>query len=117
MVTALASLAAEAADPTVTGLVSYGGVGILALGLLAAVRELWSREKQNADRLLERAIKAEAEVARLNAEIQRAERAEKAEAEVRRLNELMQSSTLPAVVKATEVMGQMLAKTRQRGPS
>jgi hypothetical protein len=89
---------AEVADAVpASSLVSYGGVGILAAALLWAVRELWAREKQNADH--------------------HRERADKAEAEVKRLNELIQSSTLPAVVKATEVMGQVLAKSRQRGPS
>lgn len=114
----LAWFAAESADPTVPGLVSYGGVGILALALLWAVRELWAREKTNADHHRERADKAEAEVRRLSAEIQNGVRADKAEAEVKRLNAEIQSSTLPAVVKSTEVMAQLLAKTRQqRGPS
>jgi hypothetical protein len=96
--TTLASLLAEATgEAQVPGLVSYGGVGILAIGLLVAVRELWAREKANSDH--------------------HRERAEKAEAEVRRLNDLMQTSTLPAVMKATELMGQLLAKAAtRRGP-
>lgn len=93
--TILAFFAAESADPAVPGLVSYGGVGILALALLYFVRELWAREKQNADYLKQRLEASEAEVRRLNAEIQ--------------------SNTLPAVVKATEVMGQLATKVTRRG--
>jgi hypothetical protein len=96
LILAVASLAADATDPTTTGLLSYGGVGLLAAALLWAVRELWAREKTNSDH--------------------HRERAEKAEAEVRRLNDLMQSSTLPAVMKATDLMGQLLAKATRRGP-
>lgn len=93
----LAAIALADASEPVPGLVSYGGVGILAAALLWAVRELWAREKANSDH--------------------HRERADKAEAEVRRLNELMQTSTLPAVVKATEIMGQLLAKATRRGPA
>jgi hypothetical protein len=97
--TLLSTPLAEAAgnDPAVPGLISYGGVGILAFFLLWAVRELWAREKQTAD--------------------YHRERADRAESEVRRLNELLQSSTLPAVAKATEVMGQLLVKPHRREPS
>jgi hypothetical protein len=90
------AIAAEGVE-AVPGLVSYGGVGILAIALLWAVRELWAREKTNSDH--------------------HRERADRAEAEVRRLNDLMQSSTLPAVVKATDVIGQLLAKSTRRGPA
>lgn len=95
MATPLAEVAGS--DPAIPGLVSYGGVGILAFFLLWAVRELWAREKANAD--------------------WHRERADRAESEVRRLNELLQSSTLPAVAKATEVMGQLLVKPHRREPT
>lgn len=90
---AVVVLAADATDPA-PSLVSYGGVGILALALLWAVRELWAREKANSDH--------------------HKERAEKAEAEVRRLNASIQDQHLPVLMKATEVLGQMLTKATRR---
>jgi uroporphyrinogen-III synthase len=109
-----AALLADSADVS-PDLWSKSGLVILAALSVGAVKILFTRETRHSDYLKQRLEAEQAEVRRLNAEIQRAERAEKAEAEVRRLNDLMQSSTLPAVVKATEVMGQLLAKDGRRG--
>lgn len=80
-------------DPAIPGLVSYGGIGILAAFLLWAVRELWAREKTNAD--------------------YHRDRADRAEAEVRRLTDLLHTSTLPTVAKAAELMGELVRPHRR----
>lgn len=85
-------LAAESVESS-SDLWSKSGLVILAALSVGAVKVLFSREIRNSDYHKERAEKAEAEVRRLNAEIQ--------------------SSTLPAVVKATEVMAQLAARARR----
>lgn len=85
-------VAAEASDGA-TDLWSKSGLVILATLSVGAVKVLFSREIKNSEYLRQRLEASEAEVRRLNAEIQ--------------------SSTLPAVVKATEVMAQLAQKARR----
>jgi hypothetical protein len=87
-------VAAESSD--VPDLWSKSGLVILAALSVGAVKVLFAREVKNSDYHKDRAEKAEAEVRRLNAEIQ--------------------SSTLPAVVKATEVMAALAARARRGSP-
>jgi hypothetical protein len=84
-------VAAEA--DAVPDLWSKSGLVILAALSVGAVKVLFSREVKHSDYLRQPLEPSEAEVRRLNAEIQ--------------------NSTLPAVVKATEVMGQLAAKARR----
>jgi hypothetical protein len=92
---AAVSLADVADTASSADLWSKSGLVILAALSVGAVKVLFTREIRNSD--------------------YHKERAEKAEAEVRRLNELMQSSTLPAVTKATEALSEVLRKTNRRG--
>lgn len=88
-------LATATADPTtINGVVSYGGLGMLAAGSIAAVKILFARETAALDR--ERA------------------RADRLEEEVRLLNRSIHEQYLPTLTRATEVMSQVLART-QRG--
>lgn len=86
-------LAAADAVDAVPGLVSYGGLGILAMAAIAAVRVLFARETAAMDR--ERT------------------RADRLEEEVRRLNRDIHDQYIPTLTKATEVMSQTLQSTRR----
>lgn len=86
-------LAAADSVDAVPGLVSYGGLGILAMAAIAAVRVLFARETAAMDR--ERT------------------RADRLEEEVRRLNRDIHDQYIPTLTKATEVMSQTLQSTRR----
>lgn len=88
-----AVLAAESPD-ALSNIASYGGLGILAMGAVAAVKVLFSRETAALDR--ERA------------------RADRLEEEVRMLNRNIHEQYLPTLTKATEAISQALSKS-QRG--
>ena len=96
MLTLAASLliAAEASD-AVPDLWSKSGLVILAVLSVGAVKVLFGREIKNSDYLKQRLEASEAEVRRLHAEIE--------------------SSTVPALIKATEMMAVLAAKNARRG--
>lgn len=89
----VATLLADNPD-SLSNIASYGGLGILAMGAVAAVKVLFGRETAALDR--ERA------------------RADRLEEEVRLLNRNIHEQYLPTLTKATEAISAALAKSNQR---
>ncbi|MFR9807057.1 hypothetical protein ACL02T_32890 [Pseudonocardia sp. RS010] len=85
--------AAAVGDPFAGGLVQYGALGLLALGLAIAVKVLFARTTANAD-----------------AERHRADRLEE---ELRRINTAIQDRQLGVLAEATRVLSQVLEEMRR----
>ncbi len=82
-----------ASDPVSAVLIQYGAVGAIALMALAAVRVLFNRVSETADR--ER------------------DRADRLEDELRKLNELLRTEYLGTLAKATEAISDALSAVRR----
>lgn len=85
-------IAAESAD-TLTPLLQYGAVGVIAVMLALAVKVLFTRETQRADR--------------------ETERADRLEEELRKLNETVRNEYIGTLAKATEAISDALAAVRR----
>jgi len=86
------TILSESVDP-LTPLLQYGAVGVIAVLLALAVKVLFARETQRADR--------------------ETERADRLEAELSKLNEVVRTECVGTLVRATEAIADALAAARR----